>query len=79
MLDAGFLLSFGAGFLRDAGNVESFFAKIPASSLFFETDESGADIRQIYALAASMRGISVRELKTIVQANYKRIFSSGTR
>ena len=66
MIESGFYLSFGEGLLRDAGNMESFFHKIPDDRLFFETDESGADLRKIYALAASMRGTSVQSLRQTV-------------
>jgi Tat protein secretion system quality control protein TatD with DNase activity len=75
LLDAGFLISFGAGLLKDAGNLEPFFSRIPADRLFFETDDDpSTDIRAIYALAASMRGVPVDELCATVQANFRRIF-----
>lgn len=75
LLDAGFLISFGAGLLKDAGNLEPFFSRIPADRLFFETDDDpSTDIRAIYALAASMRGVPVDELCAAVQANFRRIF-----
>ncbi len=75
LLDAGFFISFGAGLLKDAGNLELFFSRIPADRIFFETDDDDrADIRAIYALAASMRGVPVDELCMTVQKNFRRIF-----
>ncbi len=77
MLDAGFCLSFGEGLLRDAGNVEPYFSKIPMDRIFFETDEAQTDIRAIYALAASMYGIGIGELETQIMKNYERVFLHG--
>ena len=75
LLDAGFSVSFGAGLLKDAGNLEPFFSRIPADRIFFETDDdAGVDIRAIYALAASMRGVPVDDLCAAVRKNFRRIF-----
>lgn len=75
LLDAGFYISFGAGLLKDAGNMEPFFSRIPADRIFFETDdESALDIRAVYAVAASMRGEAVDTLCDTVRNNFRRIF-----
>lgn len=75
LLDAGFFVSFGAGLLKDAGNMEPFFSRIPADRIFFETDDDAAlDIRAVYAVAASMRSESVDALCEIVRNNFRRIF-----
>lgn len=74
LIDAGFYLSFGAGLLRDAGNVEPYFARLPAGRIFFETDESGEDIKKIYALAASFLAIGVPELREQVRRNFIEVF-----
>lgn len=75
LLDAGFSISFGAGLLKDAGNMEPFFSRIPAKRIFFETDDDGAtDIRAVYALAASMWGVAVDDLCNTVRENFRRIF-----
>jgi len=47
---------------------------IPCDRLFFETDGSGVDIKDIYKKAADDLNISVDELKERIVANYKRIF-----
>ena len=75
LLDAGFYLSFGEGLLKDAGNLESFFQRIPLDRIFFETDESNADLLQIYALAASMRDMSLMDLCDAVRNNFERVFT----
>ena len=47
---------------------------IPIERLFFETDGSGVDIRDIYQKAAANIDISVDALKGKIVANYKKIF-----
>ncbi len=75
MLDAGFFLSFGQGLLRDAGNMQPFFRKIPADRIFFETDEAeGLDIRAVYAVAAELYGIGIDVLREQTGKNFERIF-----
>lgn len=75
LLDAGFYISFGTGLLKDAGNMEPFFHKVPTDRIFFESDaDPGADVRAVYALAASMLGTSVDELAEQVRANYRKVF-----
>ena len=73
-LEDGCYLSFGEGLLRDAGNLEPWFHKIPADRIFFETDEAAVDIRAVYAMAASLRGISVDALNEQVRNNVERVF-----
>ena len=74
MIDSGFYLSFGDGLLRDAGNAEAFFARIPRGRILFETDAAETDIRRIHALAASMMSLSVRELSEIVKETFRKVF-----
>jgi len=47
---------------------------IPNDRLFFETDGSGIDIRDIYKKAATDLNISVNELKEKIVVNYKKFF-----
>ena len=74
MIEGGFYLSFGQGLLKDAANMESFFYKIPQSRIFCETDESGEDIRKIYAQAASLLQCSEPEFRLTVRKNFERCF-----
>jgi len=73
LLDAGCVLSFGAGLLRDAGNME-YFAEIPPDRILIETDESPELFDRILAEAAAMHLLSQSEFAAIVRANFKRIF-----
>ena len=76
LLDAGFVLSFGAGLLRDAGNME-YFAEIPLDRILIETDESPELFPQILAEAAAMHLLSPAEFAAAVEANFRRIFRHG--
>jgi len=73
LLDAGCVLSFGAGLLRDAGNME-YFAEIPLDRILIETDESPELFGQILSEAAAMHLLTPAELAAAVRANFKRIF-----
>lgn len=68
MVRSGFYLSFGSCF-----NEES-LRKTPLDRLFLETDDSKADIREIYERAACTLGISVEELTEHVQYTIKKVF-----
>lgn len=73
LLDAGCVLSFGAGLLRDAGNMD-WFAEIPLDRFLLETDESPELFGQILAEAAAMHLLAPSELAAAVRINFKRIF-----
>ena len=73
LLDAGFVLSFGAGLLRDAGNME-YFAEIPLDRILIETDESPELFPQILAEAAAMHLLPPAEFAAAVETNFRRIF-----
>ena len=73
LLDAGCVLSFGAGLLRDAGNME-YFAEIPPDRILIETDESPELFDRILAEASAMHLLSPSEFAAIIRANFERIF-----
>ena len=73
LLDAGCVLSFGAGLLRDAGNMD-YFAEIPPDRILIETDESPELFDQIFAEAAAMHLLPPSEFAAILRANFERIF-----
>jgi len=73
LLDAGFTLSFGAGLLRDAGNME-YFAEIPLDRILIETDESPELFPQILAEASAMHLLPPGEFAEAVRTNFERIF-----
>ena len=73
LLDAGCVLSFGAGLLRDAGNMD-YFAEIPPDRILIETDESPELFEQIFAEAAAMHLLPPSGFAAILRANFERIF-----
>ena len=73
LLDAGCVLSFGAGLLRDAGNMD-WFAEIPPGRILLETDESPELFGQVLAEAAAMHMLPPSELAAAVRTNFERIF-----
>ena len=73
LLDAGFALSFGAGLLRDAGNMD-YFAEIPLDRILIETDESPEQFPPILAEASAMHLLPPSEFAEAVRSNFRRIF-----
>lgn len=71
----GYYLSFGERTFRSPKTIEA-MRSTPLSHLFIETDESPTPIEDIYEKIAILRGISVAELVTATEDNFKRIFNS---
>lgn len=73
LLDAGCYLSFSDQSLKSKKSIEA-FKRLPADRLFLETDgEEGKNkntIKNIYEKAASLRGVSLDELKKQIYNNY---------
>ena len=74
LLKNGFYLSFGKYLLRNP-DLEKVFTFAPENQVLLETDTIEESIYQVYEKAASIKGISVEEMKTIVFTNFSRIFS----
>ena len=74
LLNNGFYLSFGKYLLRNP-DLEKVFTFAPENQILLETDTIEETIYQVYEKAASIKGISVEEMKTIVFTNFSRIFS----
>ena len=70
--DRGYYLSFGHRTFHSPKSIEAMKAT-PAELLFFETDESMADIDQIYSQASTILGVPTAMLEYITNENYKRI------
>jgi TatD DNase family protein len=67
-------LSFGHMLFREQSRAYRTFASMAPDHLFFETDDAGYTIRQIYERAAAIRNISVEELKAQIIDNFDRCF-----
>ena len=68
LLRHGFHLSFGLRLNEET------VRRMPVDRLFLETDESASGIEAVYSKAASVRGVSVRELESHISDNAARVF-----
>lgn len=73
LIAKGAMLSFGAKLFVDS-NLQSVFAEIPNDCFFLETDTQQVSISNIYKLAASIKNVSIEELKQIIYSNLTRFF-----
>ncbi len=74
LLNNGFYLSFGKYLLRNP-DLEKVVNFAPENQILLETDTIEETIYEVYEKAASIKGISVQEMKTMVFTNFSRIFS----
>ncbi len=74
-VEAGYYLSFGERSLLSPKTVEA-MNSIPLPNLFFETDDSGIPIAEIYSRAAIIKGMGQTEIKREIYNNYIRIFGA---
>ena len=74
LLKNGFYLSFGKYLLRNL-DLEKVFTFAPENQILLETDTIEESIYQVYEKAASIKGISIEEMKVIVCTNFSKIFS----
>ena len=73
-IDAGYYLSFGPNAFRSPKTIAA-LQSTPEYKLFAETDDSGEAIENVYSKIAQARGISVEELKEVIENNYNKIFN----
>jgi TatD DNase family protein len=69
----GCYLSFGKYLLRNP-ELKSVFLSVPNDRFFLETDTIEETLEEVYALAASYKGITVPELQAITTANRRAVF-----
>jgi TatD DNase family protein len=69
-------LSFGHMLFNQQSRAFRSFPEIPADRLFFETDDAGYNIRQVYEQAAKLRNVSEEELRTSIMHNFEVCFHS---
>ncbi|RZJ71057.1 TatD family hydrolase [Flavobacterium sp.] len=74
LLDNGFYLSFGKWLLRNP-DMKTAFVSIPDDRFFLETDTAEETIEQVYELASEYKNVSVDEVKTIVDRNFRTVFN----
>jgi len=69
LVKAGFMISFGEAIAGEHSKVVEALHKVPIEKLFLETDEGLLDIREIYHMAAEVKGVSVDHLRVQVYEN----------
>jgi TatD DNase family protein len=74
LIKMNFYLSFGKALLDSGSKAAEVFPLIPMKSVFLETDDSEISIRDIYAEAAKLRGISLETLKLKIAENARQCF-----
>lgn len=76
LLKAGFLISFGESIDRENSKSREALRQVPVESLFLETDEGERDIRELYHMAATIKEISVDQLREHIFDNFKTHFKA---
>lgn len=71
----GCYISFGKYLLR-MPQLQSVFCAIPNDRFFLETDTDEQTIQEVYDLAAQYKGLSVAQIKALVNTNFKTVFES---
>lgn len=74
LLNNVFYLSFGKYLLRNP-DLEKVFTFAPENQILLETDTIEETIYEVYEKAASIKGISIEEVKANIFDNFSRIFS----
>lgn len=74
LLTHGFYLSFGTPLLKQNSRLAQVFQNIPTEQLFLETDNTDADIKQLYERAAVLRSLKTEQLMEIIERNFKKCF-----
>ncbi len=67
-------LSFGHMLFNEQSKAFRIFNTIPLDRVFFETDDAGFGIREIYTRAAGLRNMTVSGLKSQILDNFSRCF-----
>jgi TatD DNase family protein len=69
--ELGFYLSFGQKILNPDPSLRESLVKISPDQLFLETDDGGRSIQDIYAAAASIKKLSLNDLRIRLMKNFK--------
>lgn len=76
VIDAGYFLSFGKALLHPNAAILEAFRAVPLSQLLLETDDTGADIREIYKTASGLRNIPEKEIALQLELNFGKVFKA---
>lgn len=75
-LERGYYLSFGVSALRSPRTMEA-LRSCQSDRIFAETDDTGGDIADVYAMICDARGVTADELKMSMAENYRNIFENN--
>lgn len=67
-------LSFGHMLFKEKSKAFQTFIKVPPDRIFFETDDAGYTIRQVYERASAIMGLRMEELCLQIIGNFARCF-----
>ena len=71
LISAGFLISFGEAICEKHSKIIEALLSVPLEKMFLETDEADLDIREVYQMAADVKGLTVEELRMQIVENAK--------
>ena len=77
LISKNFYLSFGHKLFDDRSKAYHAFPNIPIEKVFFETDDAGYSIDQVYERAALLRGMNIESLQQQIQDNFTRCFGKA--
>ncbi|KAA5532704.1 hypothetical protein F0919_18155 [Taibaiella lutea] len=75
ILKQGYYLSFGADLLKEHAAAYAVFSAVPVKQIFFETDDSMVDIKEIYKAGGRIRKTAEDAIILQVQENFKTVFN----
>ena len=73
LLDNGFYLSFGKYLLRNP-ELKEVFQMVPNDRFFLETDIMEETLAQVYALAATYKTMTLKEIQMQLSSNWDKVF-----
>lgn len=74
VIQAGYYLSFGKALLQPNAGINETFLATPLTQLFLETDDTAADIKDVYKYAAKIRNIDEKEIVLQLEENFNKVF-----
>lgn len=74
LIDKNCYLSFGHMLFKENSRAFKAFGLVPLNAVFFETDDTGYSIYEIYEQAARLRNINMHELQAQIEGNFSKCF-----
>ena len=71
LIGAGFLISFGEAICEKNSKIIDALRFVPLEKMFLETDDADLDIREVYQMAADVKGLTVEQLRMQIVENAK--------